>query len=104
MSILIILSGAYFFTGTFRSEIPLILQKHRKGYLSYIFALYFTMSTTALTNYYAFTKRFASLLNISYERCLPASSGFAFIYLSFELVNKMYPLFGGIRILPFSIC
>ncbi|NLM96716.1 MAG: hypothetical protein GX175_03730 [Halanaerobiaceae bacterium] len=103
--IIIYLGLIFFYRDIPVQEIPLLyLAKNtgKGGYLSYIFALYFAMITTALTNYYAFTKRFASLLNISYERCLIPGlllvlpllpSGFT------ELVNKMYPLFGGISII-----
>jgi len=103
--IIIYLGLIFFYQDTPVQEIPLLYlakSSGKSGYLFYITALYFAMITTAVTNYYAFTKRFASLLSISYEKSLIPGlilvlplipSGFA------KLVNKMYPIFGGISLI-----
>ncbi len=94
-----------------KEEIPLLYLARRVGkgiYLLYIIALYFAMVTTAITNYYAFTKRFISLFKLKYELglliglifILPlVPSGFS------NLIDRLYPLFGylGMSIIIFYI-
>ena len=85
-------------------EIPLLYLAARTGkglYIGYIIVLYFAMLTTALANYYSFSKRFALFLALPYEITLFAGlflilpllpSGFS------TLVNKLYPFFGGLAL------
>jgi len=94
-----------------KQEIPLLYLAGKVGkgiYLLYIIALYFAMVTTAIANYYAFTKRFISLFKLKYELgliiglvfILPlVPSGFS------NLIDKLYPVFGfmGIMIILFYI-
>lgn len=86
-------------------EMPLLHLAGNMGrplYFGYILVLYFAIITTAVANYYAFTKRFALLLRIRYESSLLLGlllilpllpSGFS------TLVNKLYPIFGGLALI-----
>ncbi len=91
-----------------KEEILLLYMAGKVGkgvYLLYIVALYFAMVTTAIANYYAFTKRFISLFKLKYELGLVIGlifilplvpSGFS------SLIDKLYPLFGYLGILVIS--
>lgn len=93
------------FSSTPREEIPLLYLAQNTGkgiYIAYIIALYFAMITTAIANYYAFTKRFVSLLKIKYE--LGLFLGLLFIIPLIPsgfstLVNNLYPIFGGLALI-----
>ncbi|MEJ6951957.1 YkvI family membrane protein [Natronospora cellulosivora (SeqCode)] len=95
-----------------QEEIPLLFIASRVGsliHIFYIITLYFAMLTTAIANYYAFTKRLIVLVKIKYEYALLLSiifilplvpSGFS------ALVDKLYPIFGylGIFIILVYFC
>lgn len=93
------------FQNTPQEEIPLLYLAKSIGkgvYLSYIIALYFAMVTTSIANYYAFTKRLISLINIKYESGL--FMGFLFVlplipYGFSNLVDNLYPFFGGLSLI-----
>lgn len=103
--IVIFLALVVAFPVTPQEEIPLLFLAEKTGkFLSigYIIVLYFAMITTAIANYYAFTKRLSLLLRIRYEICLVLGlllilplipSGFS------TLVNNLYPLFGGLALI-----
>lgn len=83
-----------------QEEIPMFYLALKGGKaicLSYILALYFAMVSTAIANYYAFTRRLISLIKIKYESGLLISGLFVLplVLSGFStLVEKLYPLFG----------
>jgi len=86
-------------------EMPLLSLAEKMGsflYLGYILVLYFAIITTAIANYYAFTRRFSLLLGFRYEFALLLGlllilpllpSGFS------ALVDRLYPLFGSLALI-----
>ena len=86
-------------------EIPVLSLARQGGkavYLAYIVALYFAMLSTALANFYAFSRRIVTLFKIKYEFALLITPILILPLVKFgfsSLVDRLYPSFGYLGII-----